>query len=126
MTQSVSNGRTGTDDLPEPKRIRRAIRIHPDTDTQAEYWAKRAGLSVNAYMAEAVEEKIARENGDYDLPTLEIQRLNQIIDEMRSNSENMANLEQVVLHMARTITDLARGDNYLSDAVADETGELDE
>lgn len=126
MTTTPSNDTSGTAGRPEPKRIRRAIRLHPDTDARAKYWADREGLSVNEYMAEAVEEKIARQNGDYDLPTLEIQRQNQLIDEMRASSQNIANLERVVLHMANSITGLARGDNYLSDVIEAETGELDE
>lgn len=103
------------------KRVRKAIRLHPDTSERADYWAKKRGLTENEYMALAVEEKIARENGDYDLPTLEIQRLNQLIDEIKALSTNSANLERVVATGFDTLLGLTRGDSYLLD---EENGEL--
>lgn len=105
------------------QRVARKIRLHPDVDARAQYWADAAGFpSVNEFMALAVEEKIARMNGDYDLPTLEIQRLNQLIDEMRAISSNVTNLEHVVVNGFDSLIGLTRGDSYLQDA---EGGELD-
>lgn len=102
-------------------RVRVPLRLHPDTKERAKYWAAKANVSVNEYMAEAVEEKIRRENGDYDLPTLEVARLNQLSDEMRSLSVNNANLQTVILQVFDTLMGLTRGDNYLLD---DESGEI--
>lgn len=102
-------------------RVRVPVRLHPDTKERAKYWAAKANVSVNEYMAEAVEEKIRRENGDYDLPTLEIARLSQLIDEMRSLSVNNANLQTVILQVFDTLMGLTRGDNYLLD---EENGEI--
>lgn len=105
----------------EEGRQRTVIRLHPDTKERAKYWAARANVSVNEYMAEAVEEKIRRENGDYDLPTLEIARLGQLIDEVRSLSVNVGNLETVTHQGFDSLMGLTRGDNYLLDP---EDGEL--
>ncbi|MDP9903215.1 hypothetical protein [Arthrobacter bambusae] len=97
------------------------IRVHPDVHERTKYWAQRHGLSANEYMALAVEEKIARENGDYDLPALEIQRMNQLIDQMVAMSSNVQNLETVVVSGFDSLLGLTRGDsNYL----LDEDGEL--
>lgn len=74
-------------------------------------------------MEEAIEEKIRRENGDYDLPTLEIARLGQLIDQMASLSTNVANLERVTVTGFDSLMGLTRGDNYLLD---DEDGEIGE
>ncbi len=104
-----------------PDRVRKTIRLHPDTAMQAEYWRKRHGMGDSEYYEKAVEEKIARENGHYDLPTLEQQRLNQLIDEIRALSTNVANLETVTASGFDSLLGLTRGDNYLLD---DETGEL--
>ncbi len=105
-------------------RVAVKVRIHEDTKQRVEYWRKKRGYSSdNEYMAEAVEEKIARENQDYDLPTLEQQRLNQLLDEIKGLSTNQGNLERIVLNMSQMIVSLARGDNYLED---EESGELDE
>lgn len=105
-------------------RVAVKLRIHEDTKQRVDYWRRKRGYaSDNEYMAEAVEEKIARENQDYDLPTLEQQRLNQLLDEIKGLSTNQANLEKIVLNMSQMIVGLARGDNYLED---DESGELAE
>lgn len=111
-------------DVASGPRVRRAIRIHEVTDVQSQYWASKRGYtSVNEYMAEAVEEKIRRENQDYDLPTLEQQRLNQLIDENQALSRTMANLERVMVNGFESLLGLTRGDNYLIDKAED--GELD-
>ncbi|KIA73443.1 hypothetical protein ANMWB30_23700 [Arthrobacter sp. MWB30] len=100
---------------------RRPVRLHPDTDVRLQYWADKHGQSANGYIVEAVEEKIRRENGDYDLPTLEIARLNQLTDLVGSLSSNVANLEAVVTVGFESLMGLTRGDNYLTDS---EDGEL--
>lgn len=115
--QATSTGSAGA----QPPRRRIALRAHPDTLERAEYWAKRAGVSVNEWIVEALEERIDRINGNYDLPTLEIARLNQLVDNQRAMTANVANLERVVVSMSESILGLARGDNYLMD---DEDGEL--
>lgn len=112
-----------TSSMPDPEggRVRKALRLHPDTVAQVIYWAKKEGLSENEYMVLAIEEKIARANGDYELPTLEQQRLNQLIDEVRALSTNQANLETVITSGFDSLIGLTRGDGYLLDA---EDGEL--
>lgn len=102
-------------------RVRVPVRVNKDTKARAEYWSDRHDVSVNEYVAEALEEKIRRENHDYDLPNLEIARLNQLVDELKANSTNLANLEQVVTRGFDSLLGLVRGSNYLLD---DEDGEL--
>lgn len=104
-------------------RVRVPVRVHPDTKERAAYWASRAGVSVNEYMVMAVEEKISRENGDYDLPTLEIARLGQLIDQMSSLARNVSNLQIVTQTGFDGLLGLTKGDNYLLD---DEDGEIGE
>ncbi|MEU0942372.1 hypothetical protein ABZ379_06180 [Streptomyces canus] len=110
-TQSSSSGRQGM-----------FVRLDPDAKQRAEYWADKRGFSsVNEYVAEAVVEKIRRENLDYDLPTLEIARLNELVDQVAALAKNSANLERVVTTGFDSLIGLTRGDNYLLD---DEDGEL--
>lgn len=112
---------TGTVGEVSADRVRKSMRLQADTVAQIDYWRRKRGLTEQEYMVLAVEEKIARENRDYDLPTLEIQRLNQLVDEMRANSTNLANLEAVVTTGFDSLLGLTRGDSYLLD---DENGEL--
>ena len=106
---------------PGATRSRKTIRLHPDTAQRVDYWANRHGINENEYLVLAIEEKISRENGDYDLPTLELHRLNQLIDETKSLSINVANLESVVTSGFDSLLGLTRGDSYLMD---EESGEL--
>lgn len=80
---------------------------------QVEYWAQKHDCSINDYLREAVLAAIRRENGDYDLPTLEQQRLNQIVDTLNVLSENQQSLEQVILTGFDSLLGLCKGDNYL-------------
>lgn len=98
-------------------RERTVVRLHQDTKQRAVYWAERRGFSsLNEYITEAVEEQIRRENRDYDLPTLEIARLNQLVDEIKALSTNQANLERVITMGFESLIGLTRGDsNYLLD-----------
>lgn len=102
-------------------RTRKTMRLSNDTLQQVEYWRRKDGLTENEFFVQAVEEKIARMNGDYDLPTLEIQRLNQLLDEIRSLTTNVASLEVVTTSGFDSLLGLTRGDSYLLDQ---EDGEL--
>ncbi|WP_030895386.1 hypothetical protein [Streptomyces sp. NRRL F-5053] len=104
------------------RRERVFIRLSPEDKQRAQYWADKRGFSsVNEYLVEAVAEQIRRENLDYDLPTLEIARLNEIIDQFKALSTNCANLERVVTSGFESLIGLTRGDNYL---LSHEDGEL--
>lgn len=103
-------------------RVRMPFRVHSQSRARAEYWAaKRGYTSVNEYVAEALEEKISRENQDYDLPTLEIARVNQLRDEVHALSTNVANLEATLQSSLGSLLQLTKGTNYLLD---EESGEL--
>ena len=58
---------------------------------------------------------IKRENKDYDLPSLEAARLNQLVDGMEVLSFNVANLEHIVSSSMASLLSLSRGENYLED-----------
>lgn len=117
----------GDGDLQQPTgraqtRVPMKVRVFEDTRKRAEYWGARRGYSsANEYAEAAIEEKIRRENEDYDLPTLEQKRLAQLIDEMSSLATNVENLRMVATTGFDSIIGLARGDNYLFD---NEDGEL--
>lgn len=103
------------------RRERVVVRMPVDDKQRLEYWASSRQMSVNEYVTQAVQEAIRRENQDYDLPTLEIARLNQLVDALSANTTNLANLERVVTMGFDTLVNLTRGDNYLAQ---DEDGEL--
>lgn len=94
------------------------------TDDQYErlkYWAQKKGVSINEYLNDAIDRVIRYENKDYDLPELEIQRLNQLIDVITTLSSNVKSLEDVTISGFDSLIGLTRGDNYLLEA---EDGEI--
>ena len=108
-----------------PTRRRAVFRCSPETYARAEYWAERKGYaSVNELVGDALEAYIARINGDYDLPTLEIARLNQLVDAVVGLSANVANLQTVVQTGQDSLLGLVHGENYLLDANIDAGTEL--
>lgn len=89
------------------------IRLDPELMANVEYWAARKEMSKNEYIVWAVNHAIAWENRDYDLPTAEIQRLNQLVDAMESLSSNVRALEDMTQAGFDSLLGLTRGDNYL-------------
>lgn len=77
------------------------------------YWAKRKEVSINEFVPMLLEQYIDIENGNYQLPTLEVQRLNQLIESMAVMSRNMQALETIVTSGFDSLLSLTRGDNYL-------------
>lgn len=114
-----------TASAPNAKRNRTGIfvRLPEQVESQVRYWADKTEVSVAEYVALAVTAQIQRENQDYDLPTLEIARVNQLADEVRALSSNVANLERVSVRGFESLIGLTRGDNYLLDSAAGEAEE---
>lgn len=84
------------------------------------YWSQKRGCSANEYFNMAIEHMIAWENQDYDLPTLEQQRLNQLINVIQALASDVRCLEHITTEGFKSLIGLTRGDNYL----LDEGGEL--
>lgn len=100
---------------------RMTLRLSEEDFQNLTYWAKKKQMSANEYMEEALKNAIKRENGDYDLPTAEIARLNQLIDVITVLSTNIKSLEDVTVSGFDSLLGLTRGDNYL---LEHEDGEL--
>ena len=84
------------------------------------YWAKRRdNMSINNYLHYALDLAIKRENKDYDLPSLEAARLNQLVDTITMLSFNVHNLESMVHSGFDSLLRMTRGENYLMDFTDD-------
>ena len=79
------------------------------------YWAKKHNMTINQYLVDAIEMKIAYENKDYPVSTLEQARLNQLIDAQTALSSNVESLEKIIISGFDSLLQLTRGDNYLLD-----------
>lgn len=97
------------------------VRVTEKQLEQLDYWANKEGLNRSEFIAEAMDHYIAWCNSDYDLPTAEIARLNQMIGVVESLVATNRNLEATVISGFDSLIGLAKGDNYL---IEDESGEL--
>ena len=103
------------------KDCRRTLRLSPECDEKLAYWADKEGYSVNAFIPVILDLYVDIKNGNYQLPTLEQRRLNQLIESIGVMSKDLQSLQQVVINGLDSLIGLTRGDNYLLEA---ETGEV--
>lgn len=110
--------------MAEPKNtVRISLRLDEDTHERLKYWSARKQVSLNTYLMDAIDLMIAYENGDYDVPTAFMQRINQLTGTVVALQSSVDNLTDVTVNGFDAIAGLTRGDNYLVKA---EDGELDE
>lgn len=72
-------------------------------------------MKVTDYIRDALLLQIKRDNKDYDLPSLEAHRLNQIIDTLEMVSANMSCLQDIVQSNFVNLMTVMDGANYLMD-----------
>lgn len=94
-----------------PGRDRRVtLRFTEEELGKLDYWAQREGMDRTDFIMEAVERYAGIESGNYQLPSLEIQRLNQLVDIVRSLSEEVGSMETILINGFESLTGLARGE----------------
>lgn len=98
------------------------VRLDPTLAETVTYWAKKHGQTRQEYLLDAIHRQIAWENQDYDLPTMEQYRLNQVVDGYTELAVRITNLQTAVTTGLDQIVGLARGSNYL---LNEEDGELE-
>lgn len=91
------------------------VRMTEDLYNSINYWAEKKGVKVTDYIRDALLLQIKRDNKDYDLPSLEVHRLNQIIDTLEMVSANMSCLQDIVQSNFVNLMTVVNGTNYLMD-----------
>lgn len=91
------------------------IRMTEDLYNSINYWAEKKGVKVTDYIRDALLLQIKRDNKDYDLPSLEAHRLNQIIDTLEIVSANMSCLQDIIQSNFGNLMTVMNGTNYLAD-----------
>ena len=98
---------------------RLTVRLTQKDFERLSYWAEKKGYDINSFIVLLLDRYIDIENGNYQLPTLEVQRLNQMVESMAVMSRNMQSLEMVVTSGFDSLLGLTRGDNYLLEQTDD-------
>lgn len=113
MAEKEKTGLTG--------KTRITATIDLDTYERLKYWSSKHEISLNEYFREAIELKIRHENKDFQVDSLLVDRMNQMIDCVTTLSSNQKSLENVIITGFETLTGLTRGDNnYLHDDDSDD------
>ena len=98
---------------PNTKRV--TASVSEELYKQMVFWADKKGISINQYLYDALEQAIAWENQDYPLPTIELNRLEQLIDIVEGLRADVENVNQVVNAGFNSLITLTKGDHYLLD-----------
>lgn len=102
---------------------RLTVRLREADFQKLSYWAEHEGCSMSELIVVMLDQYAGIKSGNYELPTLEIRRLNQLIDAQTSMSQNLQSLEQIVVRGFDSLLGLTRGDNYLLEAESSEPRE---
>lgn len=103
------------------KTDRISMRMYPKDFEVLDHWSKRHGMDRTEFLVTAMYHYIKWCNQDYDLPTAEIQRLNQLTDAVNNLAASQAAMQQTVVQGFDTLIGMSHGPNYL---VEDEKGDL--
>jgi len=104
------------------KKERHNMRMYEEDYQKLVYWSDRFGMDRTEFLICAMHHYIKWKNGDYDLPSAEIQRLNQMVDAVNNLAVNQENLQRTIISGFDAMMGIIRGSNYL---VEDEDGSLD-
>lgn len=110
----VNNKGTGV----QPHRF--TLRLSETDFQKLQYWADKQDCSINSFIIVLLDLWIDIQNGNYQLPTLEIYRLNQLIEAIQVLSQNQKNLESIITNGFDSLLSLTRGDNYLLEQLDDD------
>lgn len=108
-------------DIKDSKSERHSMRLYPDDFQKLVYWADQFDMDRTEFLIASMHHYIKWRNQDYDLPTAEIQRLNQVVDGLQSLVVSQGSLEQSFTSGINALLGIIRGENYLVD---EEDGEL--
>lgn len=92
-----------------------SLRLTEDEYDKLNHYAEKWDMTKTDIILESFEHYIRWINSDYDLPTAEIQRLNQLIDANSKLTTVVMNLEKMVVSSNESLVGFVRGENYLSD-----------
>lgn len=112
MSEKKNAKKTSTS-VRDNKTERHSMRLYKEDYQHLIYWSKEYNMDRTELLIEAMHHYIKWRNQDYDLPTAEIQRLNQMIDAVQNLTKNQESLERTVINGFDAMLGIIRGDNYL-------------
>lgn len=95
----------------KPKRL--SGRITPEEDELLTYYANKFGVSKVDFLMFALSHTVKWINQDYDLPTAEIKRLNQLIDSQDKVVKEVEQLQSIMLNSFNAMFGFMKGSSPL-------------
>lgn len=100
---------------PGTRNRKMSLRLTEDEFERLDYYSKKWGKTKTDIMLDSFDHYHRWVNADYDIPTAEIQRLNQVVDVVNRLVVSQENLERSTISGIESIIGFVRGENYLSD-----------
>ena len=94
---------------------RLTIRMNADLKASAEYYRRRKNITLQEYILNALEEKIARENGDFDSSSLMIAKLNAVIDGLNALYDNQEQLTDIITETVHAVSRAMHAASWLEE-----------
>lgn len=108
------------------KKKRMELRVDADLYEEFRHFAETQQTSINQAMMDAMKWYMNYVYHDYDLPTAEVERLNQLIVSQEGLSESVRSMQRTMINGFRAILGVMHGSSYLeSDETHDNRGEID-
>ena len=97
-----------------------SLRLSDELKGQMSYWASKENVSDAEFVRLCISEKLERSNGDFDVPSLGLARLNQLVDVVEGLRVEQANFQAMLSSVLSSFTALVHGDDYFSLTSSDE------
>ena len=104
---------------PNTKRV--TATVSDRTFERLTFWAESKGISINQFLNDAIDLAIDFENRRFPMSTMEMARMDEMIDALNSLSSNQRSLENMIQSFLNMMIRMTRGDNYL---LNDQDGDL--
>lgn len=102
--------------------VRVTLRLPAEDYDKLTALAEHNKLSINKFVSDIIDFYQLTHYGNYELPSLEIQRLNQIVERLDRLELSHKTLTKIVVDSFSDLLKLTHGDNYLLEA--EETGDF--
>lgn len=99
--------------------VQRHIRFERRLSELIDANARATGMTASEYIAAAVADRVRRDAGFIDAPTMVDTRLAELTEKVVSLEHTVETMGRTALASLRGIADLARGDSYLADRVGE-------
>ncbi len=96
-------------------RHRVSVRLSDKDAEMLNYWSDKLDMTKTELLIVGLRHYVGWQNADYDLPTAEVARLNQLVEAVDTLTSNQKNMETTIMNGLDSVVGLVRGENYLAD-----------